>query len=1097
MLGVLAVLFAAIGLKPIAGQTTFGSITGTITDPSGAVIFGANVTIINEGTGVERRVVTTEAGVFNVSDLSVGTYRVRIAAAGFRTQERTGLVLNANQVISVDMQMAVGSAATESIQVTGAAPVIDTETGTLSYVKTSRDLLQLPLVARTAGDFGFYGYTYSNPGVSKVAGQSNPAVNGMRILDTAPSMDGIVVMAYLTGVGGGPVQPSLEGIEQVNIELAGTQAEFAKSTNFTVVTKSGTNQFHGGGFWDYNGNELNARNFFSATVPFRVYHDFAASLGGPIRKNKTFFFLDYEGSREAASTVVVGNTPLPEWRNGDFSGLSTTVKDPTTGLPFPGNMVPQSRMSPVSLKAQTYFYPLPNYGPPGLQSGNWRGLEPGQTGFTHFDNFDVRVDHNLGSKDLIYARASYRRLPVAAYDQNLPPDGVLDQIRNTRSAVASWTHNLSPSVLNEFRAGMARMLNFYQPDLVGLNIIQNLGIQGVGVGQPLHDVPAITITGVTTTDMADTHTLNVDTNFEYTDNLSVNHGSHFMKFGFDAIRDQLSKESWPDSIYGSYNFTGAYSGFGYADFLLGIPQTTSLTVPTPKSYLRGTIWSAYAQDQFKVSRRLTLNYGIRWELPAPYYDRFDNTYSFDRANGSLVVPNNALAHVNPLYPKNIPIITASQAGYPSSSLLNTNGLNFYPRFGFAYRPFDNDMTVVRGGYGIYGNTVYGSAANSMIGGPYSGSQTFTNSFANGSPLFAFPDPFLANGATSTQNVIGVNPNLRVPYSQQFNLTVERQIGQIGLRVAYIGTRTVNLIYAANINQPPASTIPFTTSRRIYPVYNTVTWYDNGGTQQYNALQVSASKTYGNNLFFNTGWTWAKDLTDTQNNGSSFSGPTIQDAYNRRADKGDDVLTRPHRVYINAIYSLPVGKGQRFLGNASRLADALLGGWSTSWVSEMESGQYYTPTFSGFDPSNTNNFGPASSSNFVARPDRIASGELSSGQSITHFFDVSAFIIPGCPAANPVCSNPANVGRFGNSGVNILRGPKNINFDFSAMKYFPINERLRLQFRMMATDVFNHPNFSNPAANISSPGTVGQITSTFSEQIGEAARQVHFSLRVEF
>jgi hypothetical protein len=799
---VAAVLYFGLLVTPIAAQTTFGSITGTVTDPTGAVVAGATVSITSEATGVERRVSSSDAGVFNVPNLNVGLYKLRVEAKGFRIEERTGLALNANQVINVDFRLTVGPAQSETVEVTGAAPAIDTETGALSYVKTSKDLLQLPLVARTAGDFGFYGFTYSNPGVSKVAGQSNPAVNGMRILDTAPTIDGIMVMAYLTGQGGGPVQPSMEGIEQVNIELAGTQAEFAKSANFTVVTKSGTNQFHGGGFWDYNGNDLNARNFFSAAVPFRVYHDFAGSLGGPIRKNKAFFFVDYEGSREAAKTVLVDNTPLPAWQTGDFSGLNVTVKDPTTGQPFPGNMIPANRINPVSQKAQAFFYPPPNFGPPGLQSGNWRGLVPGQSGFTHFDDFDVRVDYNFSSKDIVFARVSYRRLPVIADDGNISPDGFRTQIRNSRSAVVSWTHNFSPTVLNEFRTGMARMENFFFPNLVGLDVIKQLGIQGIGVTQPLHDVPAITITGITSTDVANPYTDTLDTNFEWTDNLSWTRGSHFLKFGVDAIRDQLSKVSWPDTIYGGYNFTGAYTGFGYADFLLGIPQTTSLAVPTPKSYLRGTLWSLYAQDQFKVSRTLTLNYGLRWEAPTPYHDRYGDIYSFDRANGSLVIPDNGVSNLNPLYPKNIPVTTVSQANYPGNSLLTFRKLNFYPRFGIAYKPFDNDKMVVRGGYGIYGDTIYGSVTSGMTGGPFSGSETFTNAIANGSPLFAFPNPFLAVGATSTQNVIGLNPNLRIPYSQQFNLTVERQIGQIGLRVAYVGARSVNLVYAANINQPP-------------------------------------------------------------------------------------------------------------------------------------------------------------------------------------------------------------------------------------------------------------------------------------------------------
>jgi hypothetical protein len=441
------------------------------------------VTVINEGNGAERRVETTNAGVFNVPNLNVGAYRVRIEAQGFRGYEQVGLALNANQVISVAAQLTVAPQTSETVQVVGSAPVIDTETATLAYVKTSRDLLQLPLVARSTGDFGIYGFTYMNPGVSKVAGQSNPAVNGMRILDTAPSMDGIAVMAYLDGIGGGPVQPSLEGIEQVNIELAGTQAEFARAANFTVVSKSGGNDLHGGVFYDYDGNKLNARNFFSATVPFRVFHNFATSGGGPIRKNKTFYFVDYEGAREAATAVIAANTPLAPWRAGDFStGVSKAIVDPTTGQPFPNAQIPAARISPVSQNAQTFFFPLPNFGPAGLQSGNWRGQRPGQTGYTHFDHVDGRIDHNLTRKDLIFGRFSYRRLPVLGQDNNLPPAGHYDEIRGTRSAVLSWTHSFSPTLINEFRTGMTRMRDFTSPGLIGRDILQQIGLQGIGIG---------------------------------------------------------------------------------------------------------------------------------------------------------------------------------------------------------------------------------------------------------------------------------------------------------------------------------------------------------------------------------------------------------------------------------------------------------------------------------------------------------------------------------------------------------------------------------------------------------------------------------------
>jgi hypothetical protein len=361
----LALLAFLILPTQIAAQTTFGSITGTVTDSTGAVIVGASVIATNEETGVQRRSSSTVAGVFNVTDLNVGTYTVHVEAPGFAPFERRGLVLSASRIVNVDVQLAVAATATTTV-VTAASPVIDTESSTLANVKTSRDLEQLPMLARQAGDQGIYAYTTLNTGVSVIAGNGGvPVVQGVPSgMGALPTMDGIATMGY--AVGAGPEAPGLDGIQQLNVVTNTAPAEFSTAATFSVVSKSGTNELHGSGFWDYNGNSLNARDFFSPSVPFRVYHNFGGAIGGPIRKNKTFFFGDYDGSREAALRLLLASVPLPAWRNGDFSGLSTQLIDPTTGAPFPGNMIPQNRLSSVSQKAQNFLYPAPNFGQPGL-----------------------------------------------------------------------------------------------------------------------------------------------------------------------------------------------------------------------------------------------------------------------------------------------------------------------------------------------------------------------------------------------------------------------------------------------------------------------------------------------------------------------------------------------------------------------------------------------------------------------------------------------------------------------------------------------------------------------------------------------------------
>lgn len=361
----------------------------------------------------------------------------------------------------------------------------------------------------------------------------------------------------------------------------------------------------------------------------------------------------------------------------------------------------------------------------------------------------------------------------------------------------------------------------------------------------------------------------------------------------------------------------------------------------------------HAQDQFKVNQRLTLNYGIRYQLNGPYYDRYGSIANFDPASGAFVLPETGISHPNAFYPKNIPLISASKAGFPEGSLVKYPKNSFYPRIGAAYKPFNNDKTVVRAGYGIYGNLIYGSLGRALGGGPFSGSTTFTNAITNGVPLFSFPYPFLPTGSTATQNAFGVNPNLGTPYTQQWNLTIEHQVAGAALRVSYVGSSSVNLVYTRNLNQPAPSTTAFANNRRPYPLFNSISYYDNGGNQRYDGLQTTIAKNYGNALTFNAGYTWAKDLTDTQE--GTFTGQTIQNQFDRRSERANNLLTASHRVYGYAIYQLPVGKGHRFL-NQGGVANLILGGWQMAANAMMQSGQFFTPTFTGFDPSNTNSIG---------------------------------------------------------------------------------------------------------------------------------------------
>jgi hypothetical protein len=606
---------------------------------------------------------------------------------------------------------------------------------------------------------------------------------------------------------------------------------------------------------------------------------------------------------------------------------------------------------------------------------------------------------------------------------------------------------------------------------VGSELVQQAGLQGISVsGVPTY--PIISVSGLTAAGQVPNF-LGAETNFQISDSISWVRRSHSLKFGFDVIRDRNAGFQYFGDVYGQYSFNGAFTGAPYADFLLGLPTKVYNSFPNPANHMFGTWWSAYAQDQFKLTRQLTLTYGLRWEAQGPYYDNRGLIANFNPKTGAWVIPDEAVKYISPAFASNIPVQTASQAGYPARTLLQSHHAYFYPRIGVAYRPWSEKSTVIRGGYGIYANTIYGSLGWTLETGPYSGSQSRTNSFTNGRPAFSFPNPFLASGVNTPVNAAsGIDPQARIPYLQQWNSTVEQEAAKFIFTASYVGGHAVNLLYFMNLNQARASTQPFSVSRLPYPNYSDIIWAQNGATEHYNALQLAARRTYGKTLFVNGGYTWAKDLTNAQDQTGAV-GVQPQDSYNLNADYGPNSFVRAHRFFTNLVYTLPLGRGQRFLNNAPQAADLLLGGWKMAWNVLAESGRYYTPTFDSADPSNTNTFG--------GQPDRVG----------------NIFVIPGCPASDPLCSNPANVGRFGNCGVNVLEGPKFAGADLSLMKDFPLTERMKLQFRATMINVFNHPNFGLPGADIESPGTFGKFTSTYAPLLGQNARQVDFMLRLVF
>jgi hypothetical protein len=1066
------------------GQSTSGSVTGRVLDPSGVVIPGAQVTLTNIDTAYQQHMVTSEDGTYLFPNLPAGNYSTRAESSGFSILERTGIQLYANEAVTVDMKLEVQHAQSV-IRVATTPPLINFQESSISTVIPGSMLVKMPVLTRQFGDDGIYGDIYFSPGVTFPAsnnvgggtydGSNNPPINGARQLDTMDTMDGMTVMSTVANEGGGPVQPSVEAIQEIHTVLANAPAEFWRSAAITVVTKSGTDQYHGSLFEDYNGNALNARSYFSTVVPFRVYNNFGGSIGGPIKKGKLFFFGDYEGSRESAQLALVANVPTLAQRSGNFSSLTYSITNPYTGLPFQNNQIPPGLISPVSQSLQNSLFPDPNYGPPTLQAGNFRGLVRSQNGFTDFDNGDASIDYNAGQKDTLFLRASYRHLPVTNFTGNLPAVGRFYEDRNTGSGVISEVHVFAPTLSNEFRIGYTNMDLSYAAAIDGLSILQQAGLEGSQVTTPIKGVPPFTISGISPISNLPT-TLDHGEDLEWNDNLTWARGRHIFKFGIDQIIDRFTGFSIPGSVFGSYNFNSLFTGYGYADFLLGLPQETILSNPPPTNNLHGVLIGAYAQDEFRANSRLTLNAGIRWEYQGPYSDVNQRLYSFNPKDGAEVVSTQeALAHISPYFPINVvPVETAATAGYPTNSFMFSHYLNFYPRVGFAWRLFADGSAALRGGFGLYANNVYGAAATNQAqnGGPFVGTSTFINGLTNGQPLFSFPKPFLSTGTLSTQTAGAPDPHLQVPYTEQWNLTLEQRLSPtVAFQLGYVGTHSARLVYPYNFNQPPPSTTPFSTSELAYPNYQAVNWSRNGGVENYNSLQASVTKTYGTNLFFNTGFTWAKDLTDVQDYGN-FQGTAPQNIYCLRCEYGNSSLTRTTSAYGNLTYVLPFGKGQHFLSQANRWVDAAVRGWNTAWILTVARGTFFSPyVSSGFDTANTN-------TSFVQRPDQIGNPHPAH-QTINNWFNLNAYAIPGCPFSDPLCQSttPLDVGRFGDTRPGTLVGPPLVDLNLSVLKDFHIREHMVLKLGITSTNILNHPSFDIPDPYVTDgPGVAGVITS---------------------
>jgi hypothetical protein len=879
-------------------------------------------------------------------------------------------------------------------------------------------------------------------------------------------------------------EESLESVREMKMLTSNNSAEFPGVGTILISSRSGENQIHGSGFYVTSNNALNARNFFSPEKPKGpIRHELGGSFGGPVYlpkiydgRNKTFFYFTWEQQRFPGADTGTANVPTLKMRNGDFSDLladGIVITDPTTGNPFAGNKIPQNRISDVSRNIQSFGFLEPNYGSAQNYSANWRGLFPASE---YNNRFVIRGDHTISPNDTLSGRASMRFNPLPQQFDAALPIFKRNQDRQLRNTYLSETHTFGPHLINEARIGFARDYSHLAGVHKGGDVVKQFGLQGINTDNDLAGVPNVSFVNFSEMYEFPTYYWLSET-WEGLDNVTLIKGNHNIKTGVLLRHNRPAISEQPTSDFGTMSFDGFATGFDYADFLLGLPQQTSRYARSQPRYNRYNELGVFVQDNFQVSPKLTLNLGLRYEYFSPPVDKYDMRFSFDPSTGNLVVPNEQVLNtlVSPLFPKSIPIVTAQQAGYPERSLLDANHKDFGPRLGFAYRPFGNGRTVLRGGYGLYYSRLAWTRLDPFGGGPFHSNEEFQNKIVNGVPRLQFPNPFSGTGDIPTQSISAVDKSLRTPYVQQWNFTIERELSNsIVARLTYRGFRTNQIPYTADLNQPLASSDPDSESLFQYPQFYSVNYSRDGGIQKLNALDAGIERKFSSGLAFQAGWTWAKNLTDV---GDDDENAGIENAHNRTRDMANVFWMPRHRFVGQVMYEIPFGKGKAFGANLPAAVTQILGNWQVSGISIFQTGQFLTPTFSGSDPSNTRTEG--------GRADRIGDSSVSN-PSIEQWFNAGAFGIPP-------------TGRFGNSARNVIVGPGLANFDFGLYKYFNVTEKSRLQFRMTATNFFNHPNFGNPETDITS-GNVGQITSLQGgrrDTLGGGARQIQLGLRFDF
>ena len=1145
MISALLIYVFVAGCLSLEAQSTFGTILGTVKDTSGAAIPDAKLKITNTDENTAKVLTADGNGDYQALNMLPGHYQIEVTATGFQTFIATDVILIARQTARVDPVLQVGQQA-QSVTVEGAAVgVIASETNTIASSYGTEKILNLPTNLRASTSTSPYLLITTLPGVQS-DDNSYLSIQGALPNQTESSIDGISAQSVRANRPLVEIFPSVENIAEMKVQGVGNTAEYGAAGDITTITNSGTNAFHGSGAWYYQNADLDAFSYGSTTKPQKEVNDYSFAAGGPVwipkvynGKNKTFFYGDYEGLLYPRTSTIQNWVPTELMKKGDFTKEPGALIDPTTGEPFANRLIPSNRISPIAQKLLSQFWPAANTG--DLNVSHDTNYVVNKASDINSKQFDIRSDHYLTSKMSVFARFSWKNATSLGQNDLLQP--TTSNTQQDRSLVVSHNYAITPHVVNEFRLG-------YTSDAPGSNFAfdgkafeKSLGFVGLP-NTPFNGLPDISFSNLTGMGVGRVQGADIYRTAQFNNNTTWTFGRHAVKFGFDVrfLRTKTALGFIGADNFGNFDFNGAFTKNEFADFLLGLPDQTSYGAVQKDNDGRSRQYHAYVQDSFRVSPQLTVEYGLRWDWQPPFEDKAGNIGNFDRTiprTGAVVYPSSSEAATllapefeiavnacpgTPNLPGPgpglpgvpcTPFLTAKQA-HLSEGLRKDYRYNFVPRVGFAYRPFGNGDTVIRAGFGMFTAPVLGAVFYSLTGTSGTDVRQFNNIGADGQPIFAWPNTHTGGSGVSidnygtayfgTANAI----DFKNPKMYQWNVSVDRNIGlNTGLRVSYIGEHSIQLPFAPNLNQSYYSTTFFALqplTQRPFPYWGRIESRDSGGTGFYDALQVELNRRYRNGLTFTGAYTWAKNINDIGGpNPNSFAGETgngrIMDSLNRSENRANDYATRRHRFISTAVYELPFGKGRKYMNHANPFVNATFGGWRISSILLLQTGPYMTPYFSNGagDPSGT-----GSGFYRAQRPDRIASGNVSN-QSVTQWIDRNAFVCPGriagsadqfnCSVGINPASDPAPIGRFGNSGIGILTGPGTVNLSMSFGKAFHITERFLAKIEGSYTNLPNHINYADPGLKITS-SSFGKITSERSSEFG-GHRIGQVGVRLEF